>query len=221
LDYLLRDAHYTGVAYGVIDWGRIIAKIHYKSSQIQIGKGGLEAAESVILARFSMFHAVYYHHAVRISRKMLQSALSLALEGGEAAASLAQEGDNSLLERLAKIPSCSEYIRAINGRRMYKRAAVFEWGKLSESARDYAKSGDFEADLRKKFPKALADLPSNFKSQADIRITEGNGAKKLSVISSISSSLEAAAVQRATLLAICPAEQREPVGRLAKKLLSK
>ncbi len=58
MDYLLRDAHNTGVAYGVIDSDRIIRTLVLKKNELCISEGGLEAAESMLVARFMMFSTV-------------------------------------------------------------------------------------------------------------------------------------------------------------------
>lgn len=220
LDYLLRDAHYTGVAYGVIDWGRILAKLIYKTNRVQVQKGGLEAAESTILARFSMFHTIYYHHAVRIARKMMQKALLIALESGEIdTPSILEMGDNSLMSKLGGIRGCREYVLALENRKLLKRAQVFYWNKLDSKQKKYVESGKFEAELKKKFPCTMVDMPSHFMADANVLIYDGKKTMKLSEISSISYSLEAAAAERANLIVISPYGDCEQVARAAKRLL--
>ncbi len=221
LDYLLRDAHYTGVAYGVIDWSRIIAKMIYKSSKIQIEKGGIEATESVILARFSMFHAVYYHHAVRIARKMLQVALKNAVNFEQIDPNvISRYNDNSLLDLLLRTKSSSALCARLINRKLLKRAYVVSWANLNEDTKNYILSHDFENDLSKRCPDALVDIPSQFKSQVNVLINDNNVSRNLCDISSISSSLESASLERATLLVLCEDSKRKRVANTAKKLLN-
>ena len=72
IDYLLRDSHHAGVAYGrfdhyrLIDTLRILPHPTLKRPMIGIEKGGMHAAEALQLARQFMFLQLYYHH-VRIA----------------------------------------------------------------------------------------------------------------------------------------------------------
>jgi hypothetical protein len=70
-DYLLRDSHHTGVAYGRYDVSRLIATLRVvrdpETGGLMIGveKGGIQAVEGLILARYMMFVQVYFHHTRR------------------------------------------------------------------------------------------------------------------------------------------------------------
>jgi hypothetical protein len=70
-DYLLRDSHHAGVAYGQYDIHRLIATLRVvrdrqtKDLMIGIEKGGIQAVEGLILARYMMFVQVYFHHTRR------------------------------------------------------------------------------------------------------------------------------------------------------------
>ena len=70
-DYLLRDSHHAGVAYGQYDIARLIATLRVvrdretDSLMIGVEKGGIQAVEGLILARYMMFVQVYFHHTRR------------------------------------------------------------------------------------------------------------------------------------------------------------
>lgn len=80
MDYLLRDSHHVGVAYGrfdqyrLIDTLRILPKVDRSSEEepgsqepaLGIEEGGLHSAEALLLARYFMFTQVYCHHVRRI-----------------------------------------------------------------------------------------------------------------------------------------------------------
>lgn len=77
MDYLLRDSHHIGVAYGRFDHYRLIdtLRILPKASDDNLGSqelglgievGGLHSAEALLLARYFMFSQVYCHHVRRI-----------------------------------------------------------------------------------------------------------------------------------------------------------
>jgi len=64
MDYLLRDAHHTGVSYGAIDIHRIISTLTIKDGCPVIPWKGIHAVENFYLARLHMYRTVYYHKAV-------------------------------------------------------------------------------------------------------------------------------------------------------------
>lgn len=81
MDYLLRDSHHAGVAYGKFDYHRLIDTIRIlpspelsekedkdrsKAPSLGIEEGGLQSAEALLLARHFMFSQVYFHRIRRI-----------------------------------------------------------------------------------------------------------------------------------------------------------
>ena len=78
MDYLLRDSHHTGVAYGrfdhyrLVDTLRILPKAPESTGSqsleptLGVEEGGLHSVEALLLARYAMFSQVYFHRARRI-----------------------------------------------------------------------------------------------------------------------------------------------------------
>lgn len=76
IDYLLRDSHHAGVAYGkfdhfrLIDTLRILPKSNDGDGSIEpalgVQEGGLHSAEALLLARYFMYTQVYFHPVRRI-----------------------------------------------------------------------------------------------------------------------------------------------------------
>ncbi len=65
LDYLPRDARHTGVAYGLIDVGRIVETITVDDEgEPAVPTKSLQAAENFYVARLHMYQAVYYHKTI-------------------------------------------------------------------------------------------------------------------------------------------------------------
>lgn len=70
-DYLLRDSHHIGVAYGRYDLDRLVATMTVAvdpetgSEVLGIEEGGEHAVEALIIARYMMFTQVYFHHTRR------------------------------------------------------------------------------------------------------------------------------------------------------------
>ncbi|RBQ22564.1 Deoxyguanosinetriphosphate triphosphohydrolase-like protein [Candidatus Methanobinarius endosymbioticus] len=81
MDYLIRDSHYTGVAYGVIDADRIIANLKLKQYLILDIKG-VQAAEEALVARYQMYPSVYQHHTTRIVNAMFRRCLKRVFNEG-------------------------------------------------------------------------------------------------------------------------------------------
>ena len=74
MDYLLRDSHHAGVAYGKFDHYRLIDTIRILPKEedgslepvLGIEQGGLHSAEALLLARYFMFTQLYFHPVRRI-----------------------------------------------------------------------------------------------------------------------------------------------------------
>jgi len=81
MDYLLRDSYYTGVAYGVIDVERLIHNMKLEDNLILKSKG-VQAAESMLLARYFMYPSVYQHHTTRIINSMFRRCLKQLFKEG-------------------------------------------------------------------------------------------------------------------------------------------
>ncbi|GAB6173062.1 HD domain-containing protein [Paradesulfitobacterium aromaticivorans] len=69
-DYLLRDSHHCGVAYGQYDLNRLlvtlaIGRTDTESPVLAVEQGGIHATEALILARYQMFTQVYFQHTRR------------------------------------------------------------------------------------------------------------------------------------------------------------
>jgi HD superfamily phosphohydrolase len=78
MDYLLRDSHHAGVAYGKFDHYRLIDTLRIlptpplgeqgesKEPALGVEEGGIQSAEALMLARYFMYSQVYFHPVRRI-----------------------------------------------------------------------------------------------------------------------------------------------------------
>tara|TARA_B100000949_G_C14280733_1_gene451685 strand:- start:2208 stop:3248 length:1041 start_codon:yes stop_codon:yes gene_type:complete len=80
MDYLLRDSYFSGVEYGKVDVHRIINAYEISKESIAINRDSLYALEALMLARYEMFRAVYFHKSVRACAIMLTKAMTLSDE---------------------------------------------------------------------------------------------------------------------------------------------
>jgi len=78
LDYLMRDAYYTGVAYGMIDLQRLLQTITILQNSIMVKRKGVSVVENILMARGLMYSSVYFNKTVRIAELMLLKALETA-----------------------------------------------------------------------------------------------------------------------------------------------
>ncbi|MDG6998558.1 MAG: HD domain-containing protein [Nitrososphaerota archaeon] len=78
MDYLLRDSYFTGVEYGKVDIHRIINSFEIVKQKLAISHASLFAFEALMIARYEMFRAVYFHRTVRAAELMLSKSMILA-----------------------------------------------------------------------------------------------------------------------------------------------
>jgi hypothetical protein len=78
MDYLLRDSYFTGVEYGKVDVQRVIDSLRVADKHLALDNAGLYAFEALLLARYEMFKAVYFHRTVRAAELMLVNSMKLA-----------------------------------------------------------------------------------------------------------------------------------------------
>ena len=87
MDYLLRDSLYCGVTYGKYDLDRFVSTLtvfkHNNQLQLAIERGGIQALEEFVLARYFMFIQVYFHKTRRYLDKALVKSLKAVLPGGK------------------------------------------------------------------------------------------------------------------------------------------
>jgi uncharacterized protein len=79
MDYLPRDSLFTGAEYGKIDYHRLIASFEVVApGHLAINKSALYSFESMLISRYEMFKAVYFHKTVRSAEVMLLHSLAQA-----------------------------------------------------------------------------------------------------------------------------------------------
>ncbi len=80
MDYLLRDSYFTGVEYGKVDVQRLINSFEVVNQSLALDQASLYAFEALMIARYEMFKAVYFHRTVRAGGIMLLKAMVLSDE---------------------------------------------------------------------------------------------------------------------------------------------
>jgi HD superfamily phosphohydrolase len=78
MDYLQRDAYFTGVSYGHFDMERILRVMRPHGDQVVIKKSGMHAVEDYIMSRYQMYWQVYFHPVTRSAEVILTKILHRA-----------------------------------------------------------------------------------------------------------------------------------------------
>lgn len=144
IDYLQRDAYYTGVAHGAIDAVRLLDTVRVARGRIAFAEKGRSAVEGFLVGRTLMYSSVYYHKTVRAAEMMAQAAFERQAGYPDAARALFRVPDGELLVRLADAgPVSAGLVRGLLERRLYKRAyAARSVGRSERAAwRRLARSG--------------------------------------------------------------------------------
>ncbi len=73
MDYLSRDAYFTGAAYGHIDYYRILRSMKIVNNKLCVRASGVHSIESYLMSRYHMYFQVYYHPVGRSYERILEN----------------------------------------------------------------------------------------------------------------------------------------------------
>ncbi|MDE7100763.1 MAG: HD domain-containing protein, partial [Anaeroplasmataceae bacterium] len=73
MDYLSRDAYFTGATYGTIDMPRLLRSMKVVNKQVLCRVSGVHTIESYLMSRYHMYFQVYYHPVARAHELLLES----------------------------------------------------------------------------------------------------------------------------------------------------
>lgn len=151
MDYLQRDAYFTGVATGRYDAEQLTASLRMleRDGNLVVGvdQRGVVALESFVMARYMMFGSVYFHHTTRMFDHVLRDVLAEVWPDTRALDSIDEFlrwDDFRVLDSLYDRPGGA--VAALRDRvRLYALAAEFN------AERDLAAFDSCEAALRERF----------------------------------------------------------------------
>ncbi len=121
IDYLIRDSHYTGIGYGLIDYQNIRDRFVWYKGMPAVSGQATASAESLLLARYSMFTTVYNHHAAMIAEGMYEIAAESAIKAGMDPDGLKTLNDWQMLDRMLHIKESRAMTQRLLERRLFKR----------------------------------------------------------------------------------------------------
>lgn len=123
MDYLVRDAHYTGVSVGV-DLARLVQDLAMPDGRIAVRESSLPAAEMLLVTRLQMYASVYYHKTLRVAERMIERAFRLALDAGEIKPEQLPQMDDAAATMLLRHSKTDawRWMLAVDQRKLYKVA---------------------------------------------------------------------------------------------------
>jgi len=227
MDYLVRDAHHTGVPYGTIDTGRLVRELTFVDGELALAEGNVQTAESLLIARALMNPTVYSQHAARISKSMLRRGAKRLLEATEVTADeLRRMDDSDFLVGLRQCEATAEYARRYDHRELFKRAVWAEFGDVPEDVltADHETIREFEAEIadRAGVDDAevildVAERPSM--TESSTRVVVNGDLRRLDRQSPLVEALREASYAQWRMGVYAPQETTDAVGKAAAAVL--
>jgi HD superfamily phosphohydrolase len=236
MDYLLRDAHYTGVAHGSIDVERLLTQMKVHNNTIVIERGGITAAEGLMVSRALMYTTVYFNKTVRIAEMMLSKAVELSDIDMR---TLHLMDDHDLRSELtAHGGRPSEIMRSLILRRLYKKAFSAYSMDLDEEQTGrvavysaYGSKKRLEDEIAEEagidYSDVIVDMPSrssllsNAKiGKTDVSIYYDGRVRPITRISPVSKALQNRDTFDWAIMVSAPPEHTDKVKRAASSILN-
>jgi len=227
MDYLVRDAHHTGVPYGTIDAERLVRALRFVDGDLVLDEGNVQTAESLLLARALMNPTVYSHHVARIAKSMLRRATErLLVHTDTTAAELRRMDDAGLRVALRDCEATAAYAHRLDRRDLYKRAVWAEMAAVPDELIDADPDAVREAeravaDAASVDPDAvIVDVPDRpGMAESSSRVLVNGEVRRLSEQSTLVSALRAAQRDQWRLGVYAPAAAADRVGDAAVREL--
>jgi HD superfamily phosphohydrolase len=226
-DYLVRDAHHTGVPYGTIDHGRLTRELRFVDGELVLGEGNVQTAESLLVARALMNPTVYNHHVSRIGKAMLQRGTErLLAESDLDGRELRRMDDHDLLVALRDEEATREDARRLSARDLYKRAIWAEMANVPAELLDAdhgtirAAEADIAAVADVDPEDVLLDVPARpALTESSTRVVVSGEIRPLRAHSTLVGALERVQHEQWRLGVYAPADATERVGGVAVRQL--
>jgi HD superfamily phosphohydrolase len=227
MDYLVRDAHHTGVPFGTIDTGRLVRELTFQNGELVLGDGNVQTAESLLIARALMTPTVYNHHTARISKSMLRRSAERLLEATDTTAEdLRSMDDHDLMAALRACPETAPGARRYDERNLLKRAVWAEMVDTPESLvdADHATIRDVEdriADRADVDPReVIVDVPDRpSMTESSTRVVVNGDVRRLDRQSPLVEALQQVDRAQWRLGVYASADATEAVGRAAASVV--
>jgi HD superfamily phosphohydrolase len=235
IDYLLRDAHYTGVAHGIIDVDRLAETISIFEGSLVIDKKGVAAVEGLLVARALMFSSVYFHKTVRISEMMMARAVEYSEKD---ITSVRKMVDAELMSWLLEQGGLQRAIALmLKYRQLYKKIYELDEDQLDDDAkkgmdalRDSSKRKELESEICKAsgapkgsvivdMPRSELDLSEPRLNRVDLRIFDEGETLSLESLSPLGKALKTRKTSDWCLMVSADKKHRDAVSDSVEKVV--
>ena len=236
LDYLIRDAYYTGVAYGMIDVERFLQTLTINENNLMIKRKGVGVVENILMARGLMYSSVYFHKTVRIAELMLSKALEITPDVDPF--QFFKMTDAELINELKTMgPFQHEIATRLKYRKLFKQAYWASSSNLDEARLTVVKNLENKKHHREKereienalnIPagRVIIDVPYQEIHQAepridqtDIMIVDKEEIKSLDDYTPIAGAIRSRAVPDWIIMIVTDERFRDDVSKKAEKIL--
>jgi len=116
MDYLLRDGYFTGAEHAKIDHNRLTNSLDVYKNKLALDKSALVNFETMLISRYQMFKAVYFHKTVRAGEVMLLESMDLAEEELNLTSMVLDDylelSDDVILSKLLSLPEHNSKLSA-------------------------------------------------------------------------------------------------------------
>jgi len=236
LDYLIRDAYYTGVAYGTIDIERFLRTLTIKDDNLAVERKGISAVESILMARTLMYSSVYFHKTVRMAELMLSKAIEF-YEDAEPF-ELYKMTDSELITELKNMGEYQKEIGVrLKYRNLFKQAYSRSKSDLSDESFEIVKKLedskfrrereiDFENQLNIQKGHVIIDVPYKELHLSEPRIdqtesiiVDGSKIKSFDDFSTIGLAVKKRSIPEWDIMIMTDEKYRDIVAKEANKIL--
>jgi HD superfamily phosphohydrolase len=236
LDYLVRDAYYTGVTYGMIDIERFLQTLLIKNNCLAVKKKGIGVIENILIARTLMYSSVYFHKTIRIVEIMLSKAIEMlpSIQPFE----LFKMIDGELLNKLNKKGVYQyEIVTRIKYRNLFKQAYTATKEDFDERGinlikemenRSYRREKEQELEKSLNIPSGhvIIDIPYQELFQAEpriyktnISIVDGDSVKTFDDYTPMANAVKSRSIPDWNIMIVTDDKYRDIVSKKAEKVL--
>jgi len=236
LDYLMRDAYYTGVSYGLIDTQRLLQTMMIHRGHLVMMRKGVSVVENILMARALMYSSVYFHKTVRIAELMLLKALEEIPDAEPF--EFFRMTDAEIMTRLRTMGLYQqEIVTRLKYRDLFKQAYTASFQDLETGDRkiltkleDAAKRREKEREIEEALgiPKGhiILDIPQPELLRAeprinrtDIRILDGRSLKPLDDFTPVAQAIRSRIAPDWSVMLITDERYRKLVAKKAHRLI--
>lgn len=236
LDYLIRDAYYTGVAYGMIDVERFLQTLTIENNKLAVRKKGVGVVENILMARTLMYSSVYFHKTVRIAELMLSKAIEMIDE--KEPFDFFKMTDSELVNDMKRMGSYQHEIAIrLKYRKLFKQAYTTSQSSLDDEDIkaikrlddiDYKKIKEQELEEKLGIPHGyiIIDVPYQEIHQAepridhtDINIIDENGVKTLDEYTPVAKAIRSRQIPDWIVMIVTDEKYRNLISEKAEEIL--